>query len=208
MSGFLLQQFVNAVTIGALYALIALGYTMVYGTLKLINFAHGEMFTGGAYVALLLVTVLLAGTVDGIAAVLLVFTGSFLLIGVLGVLVERLAYKPLRGAPRLAPLLSALGVSIFLQQAILAIAGPEPVRFPDLIARETIVLGPVAFTNVNVIVLAIAVALLAGLLLFVNRTMLGIHIRAVAESLPTARLVGIRVERPIIVVFFIVATPE
>ncbi len=203
MTGFLLQQFVNAVTIGALYALIALGYTMVYGTLKLINFAHGEMFTGGAYVALLLVTVLLAGTVDGIAAVLLVFTGSFLLIGVLGVLVERLAYKPLRGAPRLAPLLSALGVSIFLQQAILAIAGPEPVRFPDLVARETIVLGPVAFTNVNVIVLAIAVALLVGLHLFVNRTMLGIHIRAVAESLPTARLVGIRVERPIIVVFFI-----
>ena len=84
-------------------------------------------------------------------------------------------------APRLAPLLSALGVSIFLQQAILAIAGLKPVRFPDLVARETIVLGPVAFTNVNIIVLAIAVALLVGLHLFVNRTMLGIHIRAVAE---------------------------
>lgn len=204
MTAFYLQQLVNALTIGALYALIALGYTMVYGVLKLINFAHGEMFSGGAYFALLVfATVLATSNLPPLAVTVAVFASAFAFIGLVGILVERIAYRPLRNAPRLAPLLSALGVSIFLQQLLMVIAGPQPLQFPELVERRTIELGPVVFSNINVIVLVVAVAMMLSLQFFVQKTRFGIHLRAVAESLPTARLVGIPAGRPIFIVFFL-----
>lgn len=205
MLGFYLQQLVNSLTIGAIYALIALGYTMVYGTLKLINFAHGEMFTGGAYIALFLSASLLLTGVNGGNYLMLaaIFGITFVLIGFVGVVIERIAYRPLRSSSRLAPLLSALGVSIFLQQAIMVGVGPEPLHFPELFPRHPIELGPVVFSNINLAVLIVAIALMIALTIVVRHTRLGIQIRAVAESLPTARLVGIGVERPILMVFFI-----
>jgi branched-chain amino acid transport system permease protein len=204
MTAFYLQQLVNALTIGALYALIALGYTMVYGVLKLINFAHGEMFSGGAYFALfLLATVLATASLPPLAITIVVFASAFAFIGMVGIVVERVAYRPLRNAPRLAPLLSALGVSIFLQQLLMVLAGPQPLQFPELVERQAIVLGSVVFSNINVIVLVVAVTLMLSLQFFVQKTRFGIHLRAVAESLPTARLVGIPAGRPIFIVFFV-----
>lgn len=205
MIAFLLQQLVNALTIGAIYALIALGYTMVYGTLKLINFAHGELFAGGAYIAVFAAAALYIGheRIATPAEVAIIFVISFMAIGMLGVLIERVAYKPLRHAPRLAPLLSALGVAIVLQQGIIVVAGPQPFRFPELMERSQMEMGPVGFSNVNIVVLVVALALMAGLTLFIQKTTLGLRIRAVAESLPTARLLGIRVELPILIVFFV-----
>jgi branched-chain amino acid transport system permease protein len=198
---FLIQQLVNALTVGAIYALIALGYTMVYGVLRLINFAHSELFTAGAYIAFLLVGLLGAIGHPGLAVAAALLT--FVAIGLLGVTIEALAYRPLRTAPRLAPMLSALGVAIVLQNAVMLIGGKRPLVYPSLLPGGIFELAGAIVTYKQVVIFAIAVLLLAGLELFINRTTLGVRIRAVSESFSTASLVGINPDRAIALVFFI-----
>jgi branched-chain amino acid transport system permease protein len=192
---------VNALTVGAIYALIALGYTMVYGVLRLINFAHSELFTAGAYLAFLLVGALGGTGHPGLA--LLAGLLTFVAIGLLGVTIETVAYRPLRSAPRLAPMLSALGVAIVIQNAIMLVGGKRPLVYPSLLPSGSFDLWGAVVSAKQVTILLVAVLLLAGLELFVNRTTLGVRIRAVSESLSTASLVGINPNRAIALIFFI-----
>ena len=205
MIGFLLQQLINALTVGAIYALIALGYTMVYGVLKLINFAHADLFMVGAYISFFLMA-LLIGPLGGplpILIVTVVFFATFALVGLLGVVIERAAYRPLRRSSRLAPMLSALGMAIVLQNAVMLLAGRKPIVYPAIVSTEPIdVLGAV-FTPKQAAIVVIAVLLMLLLTWFVHGTRLGIRIRAVSESGVTAQLLGINIDRTISVIFFI-----
>lgn len=203
MLGTLIQQTVNALTIGSIYALIALGYTMVYGVLRMINFAHGEMFMLGAYAAFLGLS-LVAGEVGGAGALALtaIFFGAIIVVGFIGIGIERLAYKPLRNSTRLAPMLSSLGVSLILVTGIQILAGPQPVAFPNFFpaVRYNVLGGTV--TSVQIGILAATFLLMAGLYIVVNRSRIGVIVRAVAESRPTAQLLGINVNLAISMVFF------
>jgi branched-chain amino acid transport system permease protein len=205
MIGFLLQQLINALTVGAIYALIALGYTMVYGVLKLINFAHADLFMVGAYVSFFLMA-LLIGPLSGplpILIVTLVFFATFALVGLLGVAIERGAYRPLRRSSRLAPMLSALGMAIVLQNAVMLLAGRKPIVYPAIVSTEPIEILGAVFTPKQAAIVVIAVLLMLLLTWFVHGTRLGIRIRAVSESGVTAQLLGINIDRTISVIFFI-----
>ncbi|WJF89634.1 branched-chain amino acid ABC transporter permease [Paraburkholderia bonniea] len=203
MTAFLTQQLFNALTIGSLYALIALGYTMVYGVLRLINFVHGEFFMLGAYVCVGLVLWL---PQTGIAMPVLAGLGllaAFTVVGLVGVMVERLAYKPLRHSSRLAPLLSALGLSLAFQAAVQVVCGPQPIAFPQLIPAHQFNIAGASLTSTQIYITLFAFALLGALYLFVNKTRLGIIVRAVSENSRTSMLLGIRVDRAISLVFLI-----
>jgi branched-chain amino acid transport system permease protein len=205
MTGFLVQQLVNALTIGAIYALIALGYTMVYGVLRLINFAHSEMFMVGGHVAffLLAATASLAGSAVGVLAGFAIFVATFVAVGLLGVGIEATAYRPLRRASRLAPMLSALGVAIILQNVVMLFVSRRPLPFPAIVPAVSFdVFGAIVTLN-QIFIVAFAVALMLGLAWFVNTTTFGIKIRAVSENMQTARLLGINVNTPISLIFFI-----
>jgi branched-chain amino acid transport system permease protein len=205
---FFLQILVFAVANGAIYALIALGYTMVYGIIELINFAHGDVFAFGGFVSL---TVLpLVGIVEGgpfTALTLVLVVGVFLLAmlacGVLNVAIERIAYRPLRHAPRLAPLITAVGVSFFLEGAIFLWYGPSNVHFPDVLPHVSFqVLG----ANIGVkeiVVIVTSVVLVVALALFIDRSRLGKAMRATAQDRDAAQLMGIDIDRTIAATFFI-----
>lgn len=203
MLGTLVQQMVNALTIGSIYALIALGYTMVYGVLRMINFAHGEMFMLGAYAAFLVLSMLLGGIGGaGALALTVAFFGAVLLVGAIGVGIERMAYKPLRNSSRLAPMLSSLGVSLALVAGVQILAGPQPQMFPSFFpAIRFNVLGG-TITSVQIGIIIAAFILMGGLYVLVNRSRLGIIVRAVAESRSTSQLLGINVNGAISLVFF------
>jgi branched-chain amino acid transport system permease protein len=205
MTGFLVQQLVNALTIGALYALIALGYTMVYGVLRLINFAHSEMFMVGGHVAFFLfaATASLAGSAVGVLAVAAIFVVTFVAVGLLGVGIEAIAYRPLRGASRLAPMLSALGVAIILQNLVMLFVSRRPLPFTALVPAVSFEVFGAIVTLTQIFIILFALALMLGLAWFVNATTLGIKIRAVSENMQTARLLGINVNTPISLIFFI-----
>ena len=205
MIAFLLQQLINALTVGAIYALIALGYTMVYGVLKLINFAHADLFMVGAYISFFLMA-LLIGPLGGplpILIVTVIFFATFALVGLLGVAIERAAYRPLRRSSRLAPMLSALGMAIVLQNAVMLLAGRKPIVYPAIVSTEPIELAGAVFTPKQAAIVVIAVLLMLLLTWFVHGTRLGIRIRAVSESGVTAQLLGINIDRTISVIFFI-----
>jgi branched-chain amino acid transport system permease protein len=201
MTSFIIQQTINALTVGAIYALIALGYTMVYGVLRLINFAHSEMFMVGAFVAIGLTGSLGVAGFPGAAIVVGILT--FVIIGLLGVTVEIAAYRPLRGTSRLAPMLSALGMAVVLQNAVMLIAGRRPMIAPSFLPGGIIEFAGAIVSYKQITILAVAIVLMIGLELFVNRTSMGIKIRAVAESAETASLVGINPNIPISAIFFI-----
>lgn len=203
MLGTVIQQTVNALTIGSIYALIALGYTMVYGVLRMINFAHGEMFMLGAYAAFLAFSLLIGNIGAANAFILtLAFFSAIVGVGLLGVGVERLAYKPLRNSTRLAPMLSSLGVSLSLVTGIQILAGPQPVAFPNFFPTTRYeVLGGIV-TSVQVWILIAAFVLMFGLHILVNRSRIGVIVRAVSESRTTAQLLGIKVNQAISMVFF------
>jgi branched-chain amino acid transport system permease protein len=204
MIGTIVQQAFNALTIGSIYALIALGYTMVYGVLRMINFAHGEMFMLGAYAAFVLLTLMVPDIGAAGALVLTVaFFGAILLIGVVGVGIERIAYKPLRHSTRLAPMLSSLGVSLFLVTGVQIAAGPQPVRFPSFFPVERYDVMGGSITSVQIGILVASFVLMFTLNVFVNRSRLGIIVRAVSESRPTAQLLGIDVNGAISLIFFL-----
>ncbi|HPU35574.1 MAG TPA: branched-chain amino acid ABC transporter permease [Bacillota bacterium] len=183
----LLQQLVNGLTLGTTYALIALGYTMVYGIIQLINFAHGEVYMIGAFVGLIMVAVY---KVNFFLAMLVAMAVCV----PLAVLIERVAYRPLRKSTRLAPLISALGVSIFLQTLVTLIKGsPNPLAFPQVIQDTVYVLGPVKFSTIQVIILVVASLLMVFLQFIVKYTKVGKAMRATSEDYETAGLMGINV---------------
>src|SRR5579883_766639 len=201
------QQLINGLSLGAIYALIALGYTMVYGIIELINFAHGDVFMVGSFVALLIAGGLgVTGTVSGpmVAVVMFVIlVGSMLATGLLGMLIERAAYRPLRHAPRLAPLITAIGVSFILQNVVQLRAGPSPVSFPDVMPNPVILAGNVIISAKQLMIIFVSIAMMAGLQWFVLKTRLGRAMRATAQDRQAASLMGININSTIALTFFI-----
>src|SRR5512140_3405209 len=171
----LLQQLTNGLAVGGIYALVALGYTMVYGVLRLINFAHGELFTLGAYLSFTFLTSFaLAGKVGPAAGLVLLALLVMGLVAVAGVLLERAAYRPLREAPRLSAVVSALGASIFLQNALMLIYGARYQVYPEnVLPQVTLRVGGLQLPLIRLVVLAATLLLMAGLYLFVQRTRMG-----------------------------------
>ena len=200
-----LQQLINCLAVGGIYALVALGYTMVYGVLKLINFAHGDIFTIGAYLGMtLLVSGGLSGSMTPVLAVGLVVIIVFGLVALLGVALERVAYRPLRKANRLAAVVSALGASIVFQNAVMLIYGARVYVYPEnLIPTLTFNIFGLNVPLMRVIVIVSSLVLMLALYAFINRTRMGTAIRAVAIDQGAARLMGINVDRVISLVFFI-----
>ncbi len=201
------QQIVNGLSLGGIYALIALGYTMVYGIIELINFAHGDVYTMGTFFSLAILTALgVSGEVHGIAllgVVVAALVSSMLLCGILGVVIERLAYRPLRNAPRLAPLITAIGVSFILENVMQLWHGPSPIPFPDVIPNPSYHLGSVVVTAKQVSVIALAVAMMAALQVFIYNTKIGKAMRATAADRDAAQLMGVNVNTTIAMTFLI-----
>ncbi len=199
-----LQQLTNGLAVGGIYALIALGYTMVYGVLKLINFAHGDLFTLGAYLGFsLLVSSGLSGHVSIILAIIIVAALVMGMVGLVGVVLERVAYRPLRRSDRLAAVVSALGASIFFQNAIMLAYNARSEVYPILDASETLHLGDINIQVGRILMFLTALALMLVLYWFINKTRLGTAIRAVSIDQGAAKLMGIDVNRIIALVFFI-----
>ncbi len=199
------QQLTNGLAVGGIYALIALGYTMVYGVLKLINFAHGDLFTLGAYLGLTLITsVALHERVGVVLGVLLLAFMVMGLVAVVGGVLERTAYRPLRESPRLSAVVSALGASIFLQNAIMLIYGARLRVYPqDIIPHVSVSLFGVPVPLMRLIILAASLLLMGALYLWVHHTRIGTAIRAAAIDQGAARLMGIDVDRVIMLVFLV-----
>jgi branched-chain amino acid transport system permease protein len=201
----LLQQLTNGLAVGGVYALVALGYTMVYGVLRLINFAHGELFTLGAYLGFtFLASSLLGGTLGSGAGLVVLALLVMGLVGVSGVLLERAAYRPLREAPRLSAVVSALGASIFLQNALMLVWGARFQVYPDeALPSASLSVGGARIPAMRVAVVLVSLGLMALLWLFVNRTRTGTAIRAVALDRDAARLCGVDVDRVVRTVFLV-----
>lgn len=187
------------------YALIALGYTMVYGVIQLINFAHGEVFMVGAYLALTVITLTLSvwpGAPFWIVVILL-FAFSMLGASLLGALVEKVAYKPLRGSPKLTALITSIGVSFFLQNAVMLIYGSKEESLPEIIPNIQFRFHQISFSLMQVIIFTVSIALMFFLTWFVKNTAIGKAMRACAENTEAAQLVGISVNRIIRVTFML-----
>jgi branched-chain amino acid transport system permease protein len=206
---FFFQELVNGVTTGALYALVALGFSMVYGVLKLLNFAHGDLYMVGAYIGFFVIQ-WFGGAQHLTIAVPLLLVIMFVLaaglVGGLGVAIERFAYRPLRDAPRIAPLITAIGVSFFLESSALLLFGAQyrVYNTADFISLSSgIQIGSVTIDSVQILVLVLGVALMAGLQLLVNRTRLGRQMRAVAADREAAEMLGINVNFVITATFFL-----
>ncbi|MDD2465833.1 MAG: branched-chain amino acid ABC transporter permease [Desulfobulbus sp.] len=199
------QQLTNGLAVGGIYALIALGYTMVYGVLKLINFAHGDLFTIGAYLGLtLLLSLGLFDKIGPLASVLLLVIMVMALVAIIGAILERVAYKPLRQSHRLTAVVSALGASIFFQNAIMAIYGPSLLVYPhDLLPRIAVNIFGVNIPLMRIVMFLASVVLMGALYFFIQKTKIGTAIRAVAIDQGAARLMGINVDRVIMLVFCI-----
>jgi branched-chain amino acid transport system permease protein len=196
-----LQQVLNGLSLGSIYALIALGYTMVYGILKLINFAHGEVFMIGAYagyfgaLGLGVESYAAAGFPLYLAIAVLAF--AMAVAALLGVSIELFAYRPVRSAPRLTPLITAIGVSLFLQNAAMLAFSPNPRPYPPILREVRFELGGVIVTNVKLTIFVVALGLMVGLHWFIQRTWTGKAMRAVSTNLDAARLMGVDTDRTI-----------
>lgn len=202
----LLQQLINGLTIGSFYALIALGYTMVYGVLKLINFAHGDLFMVGAYLGMTLLGMVIGYgmSISLVIALLPTFLVVVIMIAGAGMILERVAYRPLRRAGRLAPVISALGASIFLQNAVMLIYGARYKVYPkDVIPHVVWEVGGARLTLMQIVMLLLSFLLMGGLYFFVHYTRVGTAMRAVSLDHDTSRLMGINVNRIISLVFLI-----
>jgi len=209
----LIQQTINGLTRGAVFALIALGYTMVYGIIELINFAHGDVFMLGLFISLAWFTMLgVTRTLTGwqlVTLLPLVFLLTMLTTAVLNVAIDRVAYRPLRGSRRLAPLITAIGVSFMLENVALLWKGPAPIAYPDVFPSVDIIRewfgadSAIFITTKDLFVVAAAIPLLLALQYFVNRTRWGKAMRATAQDRETAATMGINVERTIVLTFFV-----
>lgn len=199
-----IQYLTNGLAIGGIYALIALGYTMVYGVLKLINFAHGDLFTLGAYLGFtLLVSFGLSGHVGVFSAILLCVVMVMGLTALVGFLLERIAYRPLRKSDRLSAVVSALGASIFFQNAIMLIWGANYASYPSSLLPDSFTIAGHTIPLLRAVVLVTSVVIMVVLYLFINRTRLGMAIRASAIDQGAAKLMGIDVRMVVSVVFLI-----
>jgi len=199
MDSFLLQfyqQLVNGISLGSIYALIALGYTMVYGIIRLINFAHGDIYMMGAYLAFFATTVF---KLSFFPALIIAMAGASLA----GILIERFAYRPLRHAPKIAVLITAIGVSLFLEYGGMLAVTPQPRTFPALLPTGIFHFGSVVINSYQVIILAVSLVLMAVLTYIVQRTKIGKAMRAVSFDTDAARLMGIDVDRVISFTFAI-----
>jgi len=202
-----LQQIVNGLTLGSVYALVALGYTMVYGIIQLINFAHGEVVMIGCMVAF---SVIVALAPTGMPPLVIVGIGALAAVPVcmaVGYVVERVAYRPLRNAPRLAPLITAIGVSIILQHLALLVWSRNIIAFPQIIELKLYHLGSSAssatISNVQVAIILASVAMMGGLLALVYRTRIGIAMRATSQNPQVAGLMGVDINKVISITFVI-----
>ena len=198
-----LQQLVNGLTIGSMFALVALGYTMVFGVMKLINFAHGDLVAMAAFIGLTIYTQVL-GQANTLFSVLVIFALTTLIIAFAGVLLERIAYRPLRRAPRLSAVVSALGASLVIQNGVMLIWGPRMRIFPEsLIPTVTWNLGGVVVSFLQVVILGLSCLLMVALYLYVEKTRAGAAIRASSINQDAAKLMGINVNRVITIIFII-----
>jgi branched-chain amino acid transport system permease protein len=203
-----LTLIISGFTLGSIYALIALGYTMVYGILRLINFAHGEIFMTGAFAGFFAATAmegagfLNADPITSVIGVVLMILLAMAVATPIALLVERIAYRPLRNAPRLVPLISAIGASFFLQYTARGFFGPGVYAYPAInVLNELVPISLFRIRWVDVLVISSALIMMTGLYLFVMRTKIGTAIRAVSEDKDTAALMGINVDRTIVMTF-------
>jgi branched-chain amino acid transport system permease protein len=200
-----LQQVINGLSVGAIYALIALGYTMIYGVLRFINFAHGDVFMVGAYIGFYAFPRISAAVGDGYTAAAAVLLAAMIGCGVLGVLIEFLAYRPLRNRPKLTVLITAIGVSLFLEYTgQLPIAfGADYRTFPTLVDRPPIDIGGLLIASNDVLVFVVALLLMVALRIIVLKTKIGTAMRAVSMNMNAASLMGINLNRVISFTFFL-----
>lgn len=186
----ILQQLLNGLILGSIYALLALGYTMVYGIIRLINFAHGDVYMMGAFLGYFLINIL---HLNFFVALLLAMVGT----AALGVLIEFLAYRPLRQSTRIAALITAIGVSFLLEYGMVFFFGANPRPFPQVIETVRYELGPVSMTNIQLLILGVSILLMVVLQLIVKKTKMGKAMRAVSVDSDAAQLMGINVNRTI-----------
>jgi branched-chain amino acid transport system permease protein len=189
-----LQQLINGFSLGSIYALIALGYTMVYGVLRLINFAHGDVYMLGAFAGYFLANALQLDTNPSILGAVVVTMGAMAICAGIGILIERLAYRPVRHHSRLTSLITAIGVSLFLEYGGQVVFGATPRFFPQMVRSEIYSLGGVQITNQNLLIIVVALLMMFGLRFIVQRTRIGKAMRATSYNLSVARLMGINTD--------------
>jgi len=198
-----LQQIINGLTLGSVYAVVALGYTMVYGIIQLINFAHGEVVMIGAMVAFSVITALAGSGLPPVVIVLFGILAAIPVCVMVGYAMERVAYRPLRGAPRLAPLITAIGISIILQHLAMMIWSRNPLAYPQIIPLVSFDIGGATITGVQIAIILTSILMMAGLTLLVYRTKLGVAMRATSQNPQVAGLMGIDINRVIAFTFIV-----
>lgn len=185
-----LQQLINGLSLGSIYALIALGYTMVYGIIKLINFAHGDIYMIGAFIGFYAATSL---GLPFVPTLIIAMVGS----AIVGIVIEKIAYKPLRKSPRITLLITAIGVSLFLENGMRFLVGPQPKSFPELIEVSKISIGSLQITNIQLLTMGVALFLVLLLQFLVYKTKAGKAMRAASQDIEAAALMGINVDKTI-----------
>ncbi len=198
-----LQQILNGLVLGSMYALVALGYTMVYGIINLINFAHGEVLMVGALTSWTVISALSGAGLSGWLLLLISLLCAIVVCAALNFAIEKLAYRPLRSAPRLAPLITAMGMSLLLQTIAMIIWKPNPKPYPALLPNDPIDLGGPVISITQILILGLTTAILAALMWLVNRTKLGRAMRATAENPRVAALMGVKPDMVISATFII-----
>jgi branched-chain amino acid transport system permease protein len=188
------QQLINGLSLGAIYALIALGYTMVYGVLRLINFAHGDVYMLGAFAGYFIATALNLDAHPSILGTIAVTIGAMAVCAVIGVIIERFAYRPVRHHSRLTSLITAIGVSLLIEYGGQVLFTANPRFFPQMIRSATYAIGGVQITNQSLLIIVVAVIVMFGLEFIVHRTKIGKAMRAVSFNLPVAKLMGINTD--------------
>jgi branched-chain amino acid transport system permease protein len=211
------QQVANALVLGAIYALVALGYTMVYGIIELINFAHGDLFMVGTFISLFFLTSFpapldfvglhLSGTIAEPLILIVVLIAAFIvgmaIMGLINVAIERFAYRPLRHAPRVAPLITAIGVSLILQNVMQVIVGTGDRKVPEIVPNQHVGIFGAEIRAISLVIFIVAIGLMIGLQLFVSRTRLGRAMRATAQDQQAAQLMGVDLNQTIAMTFLI-----
>jgi branched-chain amino acid transport system permease protein len=198
-----IQQIINGLVLGSMYALVALGYTMVYGIINLINFAHGEVLMVGALTSWTVVTVLKDSDLPGWLLMLISLVAAIVVCSVLNFVIEKIAYRPLRNAPRLAPLITAMGMSLLLQTLAMMIWKPSTKPYPILLPSEPIFIGGAVINVTQILILGVTAITLVALMYLVNSTKLGRAMRATAENPRVASLMGVRPDTVISATFII-----
>jgi branched-chain amino acid transport system permease protein len=199
-----IQHTINGLALGSIYALVALGYTMVFGVLQLINFAHGDIFMMGSFVGLYFIRYVIPGAEPSILTALMVIAAAMIGSALLGVIIEKFAYRPLRKAPRINILITAIGVSLLLEYGGQLIFGASPQFFPDILPRTNIDLGGSILLDSNqVTIFLVSFVLMQALQFLVFKTQFGRAMRAISHSLETANLIGINVNKVILITFII-----